>query len=237
MGSRRRRPSASRSAPQSGLATTSDETRRPELVCTSPRWPLIDASFVPSGDHAADVAATEKRCLPSSPTTWTRPSYAPVAKRPVVDQPTGLASARDVPRVLSRRRERVDGAVVRLHGDEPAVRRPCRPEERRRAHECARRRSGPGEPERLQRMVVPARRVDERPAVRRPGQLDVVPGREALRRTRVAGRRRSRRSSRRRRRGRSLTNATSLPFGETTGFVSCQGLCVRFTTRPFQSAR
>ena len=36
---------------------------------------------------------------------------------------------------------------------------------------------------------------------------------------------------------RSLTNATTFPFGETTGVVSCQGLCVRFATRPLASAR
>ena len=36
---------------------------------------------------------------------------------------------------------------------------------------------------------------------------------------------------------RSLANATSFPFGETTGVVSCQGLCVRFMTRPLASTR
>ena len=36
---------------------------------------------------------------------------------------------------------------------------------------------------------------------------------------------------------RSLTKATSFPFGDTSGCVSCHGLWVRFTTRPSRSAR
>jgi hypothetical protein len=211
-----------------------EETRRPLLVNTRVRRTVTAVSVVPSADHVAESAATLKRSRPLSSTTWTRPSYGPVANSPCADQladppPLGTLQTSLPAGVYARIAPSVCTATSDPSGDHETD--PKTPDR------ASARGAPPGvASDNVMRFTLPAVSAivllsgdhaictycsDGNPIAgtrRRP-----VPSISIAHRPPVPAR--------------SLRKATSLPFGETIGCVSCHGLCVRLTTRPFPSAR
>jgi hypothetical protein len=208
---------------------------RPELARTSPRRPRIVAILFPSGDQAAEVAATEKRSAPRSSTTWMRPSYAPVANNPVVDHPTGWPPLETFHTCIPV------GVYASTAPTIATVTSPPSGDHAGWKSVAARATARGWRPFPASQSVTVSEAAP--PVVYASVRLS---GAQAISTAYCEGkpfdeRRRSPRPSvpivHTPPPSRSLTNATSFPFGETTGIVSCQGLCVRFVTRPLASTR